>query len=256
MTTEAHRTAPATPEAATLALTGVTLPSGGLVVVLPAKDESRSLPAVLASLPSQVHGLAVTPLVVDDGSSDGTAEVARAAGAEALTLPPGGQGVALRTGYALAREAGAAAVVSMDSDGQHRAEDLPVLLAPLLAGQADVVQGSRVLGSAAPNQRVRELGVVTLAQVMSAATGRRVTDPSCGFRALSRTALERLSLSAVQFHTAELLVNAARRGLRVVEVPVRIDARTHGESRKPTTWRYALGFTRTLATTWVRGARG
>ena len=235
--------------------TAADLPAGGVVVVLPAKDEAPSLPAVLGSLPAAVLGLPVTALVMDDGSTDGTAAVARAAGAQVVSLPSRGQGVALRTGYALARAAGARAVVSMDADGQHRAEDLPVLLAPLLAGEADVVQGSRVLGSAAPNERIRELGVVVLARVMSVAVGRRVTDPACGFRALSAQALDRLSLRAEQFHTAELLVNAARRGLRVVEVPVRVDARSHGVSRKPTTWRYATGFTRTIGTTWARGAR-
>lgn len=231
--------------------------AGAIVVTIPARNEVESVAAVVRSLPTEIDGRPVHALVIDDQSTDGTADAAHAAGAEvAVPVDGKGQGVALRTGYALALDRGAVVVAAMDADGQHEAGDLPALVTPVLRGEADVTVGSRVLGAADPTVLVRWLGVRVFAVVMSLATGRRVTDPACGLHAASAAALRTMHLRQDQFHTAEFLVVAATAGLRVREVPVTVRARLAGESRKPPTVQYAVGFFLTIARTWWRGRRG
>lgn len=226
---------------------------GAVAVVLPARNESASITAVLHSLPAELGGRPVRALVVDDHSTDGTAGLAAAAGADVLVTAHGqGQGAALRTGYAAAVDRGAAVVVAMDSDGQHLASDLPALVGPVLAGEVDVTVGSRVLGGADATVLARRLGVPVFALVMSLATGRRVTDPACGLHAATAAALAGLPLRQDQFHNAEFLVAAARARLRVREVPVTVRARAAGVSRKPPNARYAAGFLATIARTRFR----
>lgn len=228
-----------------------------VVVTIPARNEAACVADVVRALPARLDGRPVHALVVDDHSTDGTAEVARAAGAHVIPAVGGqGQGVALRTGYALALDRGAAVIAAMDADGQHQASDLPALVLPVLRGEADVTVGSRILGTSEWTVRIRHVGVWVFAVVMSLATGRRVTDPACGLHAASAAALKAMRLTEVQFHTAEFLVAAAVAGLRVQEVPVRVLARVAGESRKPPTLRYATGFLRTIMRTRWRGRRG
>lgn len=228
-----------------------------VVVTIPARNEAASVADVVRALPDELDGRPVRALVVDDQSTDATIEVARSAGAHVIAAAGGqGQGVALRTGYALALERGAAVIAAMDADGQHQASDLPALVLPVLRGQADVTVGSRILGTSEWTVRTRHVGVWVFAVVMSLATGRRVTDPACGMHAASAQALQAMRLTEVQFHTAEFLVAAAVAGLRVQEVPVRVLARVAGESRKPPTVRYATGFLRTIVRTRWRGRRG
>ncbi|MGH3007735.1 MAG: DUF2304 family protein, partial [Gaiellaceae bacterium] len=159
--------------------------TGAIALVVPAYNEAAHISQVLAALPAEVSGLPLRPIVVDDGSSDDTAERARAAGAAAVHLPLNrGQGAALRTGYRLALATGARFVVTMDADGQHRPSELPSLIQPIIDGEADVVNGSRVLGAADPNYAARTLGIKLFAWMLSVLTASRVTDPACGYRAV------------------------------------------------------------------------
>lgn len=242
------------PEPARVVGRGAALP-GTVAIVLPARNEAMTLPSLLGGLPAAVAGLTVRAIVVDDASTDATTQVALEAGAHVLRLPrQAGQGRALRAGYAYAVEGGAAIVVAMDADGQHRAADLSALVEPVARGEVDVATGSRVLGAAdRGGPRMRELGIPILARVMSVLTGRQVSDPACGYRAMSAAAVARMDLRRDQFHTAEYLVHAGRLGLSVREVPVTILLRRSGVSRKPPTTRYALGFVATMFRTWGRG---
>ncbi|MGH3047635.1 MAG: DUF2304 family protein, partial [Gaiellaceae bacterium] len=159
--------------------------TGAIALVVPAYNEAAHISQVLAALPAEVSGLPLRPIVVDDGSSDDTAERARAAGAAAVHLPLNrGQGAALRTGYRLALATGARFVVTMDADGQHRPSELPRLIQPIIDREADVVNGSRVLGAADPNYAARTLGIKLFAWMLSVLTASRVTDPACGYRAV------------------------------------------------------------------------
>src|SRR3954452_10929672 len=227
--------------------------AGGIAVVVPAYNEADNIAPVLAALPETVCGLTLHAIVIDDGSSDRTTEPARAAGAAAVRLPINrGQGAALRTGYRLALATGADVVVTMDADGQHQPSELSRLVSPIVEGEVDVVGGSRVLGEADPNHAAREMGIKLFAQLLSLLTWSKVTDPACGYRAVRTEALRHLEFRQDQFHNSEFIVEASKKGLRSIEVPVTITQRISGNSKKPTHFRYGLGFANALVRAWLR----
>jgi hypothetical protein len=230
------------------------LPEGRrIVVVSPAYDEADTVGDVIRSIPRETAGLQVIPVVVSDGSDDGTAARAREAGALVTELPiRRGGGLALRVGYEIALELGAEIIVTMDADGQHLAEELPVLVGPILDGDADYVNGSRILGEFERESLVRHIGVHVFARLVTILTGRRITDPSSGYRAGRAELFRRFVLEEDQFWTTEVLIEALRHRARVVEVPVTIAARAGGETKKPTSLRYGWKFSKVIVQTWLR----
>ena len=221
-----------------------------IAIVIAALDEEEAIVAVLEALPTELYGHRVTPIVVVDGGTDDTAGVVVAAGHVALRHEINrGQGDALRTGFALALERKAAIVMTMDADGQHRPEDLPQLLEPILADEADYVQGSRYLGEYDEAGGARDLGIRGFTQLINAASGANVTDCTNGFRAIRGDALARLQLEEPRFSAAELIMESARQNLRIREVSVHIQSRSHGESKKPRRLRYPLGYLATIIRT-------
>jgi hypothetical protein len=227
--------------------------AGGIAIVIPAYNESGNIHHVLEALPERVCGLPLHAIVIDDGSADRTTEAARDAGAAAVRLPMNrGQGAALRTGYRLALVTGAEIVVTMDADGQHQPSELSRLVSPIVAGEADVVNGSRVLGEADPNHAARELGIKLFAQLLSLLTWSKVTDPACGYRAIRTEALRGLEFRQDQFHNSEFIVEASKKNLRTIEVPVTITQRISGVSKKPAHFRYGMGFANALVRAWLR----
>jgi hypothetical protein len=230
------------------------LPSGRRIVVIsPAYNESENVGAVIHAMPSDVEGYAVVPIVVDDGSDDDTAGKAREAGALVTSLPVRrGGGLALRVGYDIALKLGADIVVSMDADGQHQPEELPILVKPILEGQADHVNGSRMLGDFERGPIIRHLGVHFFSRVVTILTGQRVTDISSGYRATRADTLRRLVLEQDQFWSSEVTIEALRQHARIVEVPVTFLTRRGGESKKPKSLRYAWNFTKAITKTWLR----
>jgi glycosyltransferase involved in cell wall biosynthesis len=226
---------------------------GGILAIIPAYNEAENVGAVVSRVPDRVCGLPVTALVVDDGSSDSTVDAAEAAGAVvARHLRNRGGGAALRTGYALASDAGAAIVVTLDADGQHLPEEMTRLVRPIVSGRADAVNGSRTLGSADPNTFSRELGLRVFNRVLSTLTRTDITDCSSGYRAIRAESLAKLDLRQEQFHASEWLIEAVKRGLRLEEVPITVAKRMHGETKKPATLGYGLGFTKAVVRTWLR----
>jgi hypothetical protein len=230
------------------------LPEGRrLVIVSPAFNEAENVGAVIHSLPAEIQGLRVVPLVVSDGSEDATAAVARGAGALVAELPiRRGGGLALRVGYEIALELGAEIVVTMDADGQHRAEELAVMIDPIVRGEADYVNGSRLLGEFERESLIRHIGVHLFSRLVTILTGRRITDPSSGYRASTTELLRRMVLQQDQFWTSEILIEALRHRARVVEVPVTIVARAGGKSKKPKSLRYGWNFSKVIIQTWLR----
>jgi hypothetical protein len=230
------------------------LPAGRrLAIVLPAYNEAGNVAAVVASLPRQLGELTVVPIVVSDGSTDRTASEAREAGALATELPiRRGGGLALRVGYELALQLDAEIVVTMDADGQHLASELAAVIAPILDGDADYVNGSRLLGTFEKESTIRHMGVHIFSRVVTLLTGRRITDPSSGYRAARADLLERLVLEQDQFWTSEILIEALRHRARVVEVPITIVARSSGASKKPRSFRYGWNFSKVIIQTWLR----
>jgi glycosyltransferase involved in cell wall biosynthesis len=204
-------------------------------------------------MPTEVCGLGVDVLVVVDGSSDATADVARGAGAWVCELPVNrGQGAALRLGYRLAREHGAQLIATLDADGQCDPAQLAQVVAPLVDGTADFVTGSRRLGTARTDDRVRASGVVVFAALVSVLTHHRVTDPSNGFRAMRADLPPVLTLRQPQYQAAELLIAALLAGFRVVEVPITVYSRTAGSAKKGTNFSYGARFARVILATWWR----
>ena len=230
------------------------LPAGKrIVIVLPAFNEAETVGAVVASIPDELDARRVIPVVVSDGSTDATAARARAAGAFVTELPINrGGGLALRVGYEIALQLGAEVVVTMDADGQHLANELPVMVAPILADEADYVNGSRLLGDFERDSVIRHVGVHLFSRIVSVLTGRRITDPSSGYRAARADLLAQLVLEQDQFWTSEILIEALRHRARVMEVPVTIVARAGGTSKKPASLRYGWNFSKVIIQTWLR----
>lgn len=226
-----------------------------VVVVLPAFDEAQNVGAVIEAMPAKVCGRELAALVIDDGSRDDTAGVARRAGALVQSAPlRRGGGAALRLGFDIAIALGAEIVVTMDADGQHLPSEIESLVAPVAEGRMDFAIGSRILGSHERDNRARWLGIHVFNALIRLLTRVRVTDCSNGFRALRASELARVLLRQDQFHTAELLIDAARKGIRIGEVPVTVKRRASGESKKGRDLRYGLSFARTVLKTWWRDA--
>ncbi len=202
-----------------------------VLVIIPALNEQESLPATLAEL----HALApqMDALVVDDGSRDATARVARERGAPVLRHAVNlGVGGALQSGFRWAVEHGYDVGVQLDADGQHDPAFLGALVEPLAAGRCDVSIGSRYLrrtGYRAPV--ARRLGMVLFSHLVSAVLRRRITDTTSGFRAYSRAVMEVCQQDFPRdFPDAPLLITLGRRGFRFEEVPVEMRERRAGRS--------------------------
>jgi glycosyltransferase involved in cell wall biosynthesis len=224
-----------------------------IAIVIAAFDEEDAIGAVLDALPRELSGHRVEPIVVVDGGTDDTAGVVQRAGYTALRHEVNrGQGDALVTGFALATERKAAIVVTMDADGQHQPDDLPKLLEPLLADEADYVQGSRYLGEYDDAGGARDAGIRFFTAVVNGASGAGITDCTNGFRAIRGESLAELRLDEPRFSAAELIIESARRGLRIREVPVHIQSRSHGDSKKPRRLAYPIGYLGAVVRTWRR----
>jgi glycosyltransferase involved in cell wall biosynthesis len=227
-----------------------------VAVVIAAYDEEGGLPTVLREVPGEACGLAVDVVVVDDGSADRTTEVARAGGAYVVRFERNcGHGVALRAGYRIARERGAEYIVTLDGDGQWNPTELPLVLEPVVTGEADFAIGSRVLGAAETDDAFRHAGVHVFGALVRLLTRSDVTDTSSGFRAMRAEVTENVHQEQVQYQTSELLIGALAHGYRVVERPITMRKRMAGESKKGHNVLYGMRYLRVILTTWARERR-
>ena len=227
-----------------------------VAIVIAAFNEEGALGPVVEGLPSTVGGLAAVPVVVSDGSVDATGKEAREAGALVCDVPVNrGQGAALRLGYRLAREGGADYIVTTDADGQYNPAEIESLIAPILAGQADFVTGSRTLGSEETKDPVRKLGVRVFALTISVLTGQRISDTTFGLRAMRAEVTGAVLLEQPQYQASELLIGVITHGFRVAERPATIHRRQVGKSKKGNNALYALSFAKVVFGTWWRERR-
>ncbi len=197
-----------------------------VVVQIPCFNEAATLPAVLGSIPRCLPGGArVRVVVVDDGSTDGTGSVARRAGADRVVRHAANRGLAaaFRTGLAAALRLGADVVVNTDGDNQYPQADLPRLVAPILAGEADVVVADRQPLHIAHFSPLKKQLQRAGSAVVRAASGTDVRDAPSGFRAYSRDAALRLYVHSHYSYTLETLVQAGAQRLRVVSIPVTVN---------------------------------
>ena len=189
-------------------------------VVVPAYNEARVIGDVVAGLVARGHRV----VVIDDGSSDNTPDAARKNGAIVLRHAVNrGQGAALQTGIAYALRNDAEHIVTFDSDGQHAAEDVDTLVAPLIAGRADVVLGSRFIGTSEGIPAMRKVLLALAVVFTRVASGARVTDTHNGLRAFTRAAAAKLDIRLDRMaHASENLDQIVRHELRFEEVPVHV----------------------------------
>jgi glycosyltransferase involved in cell wall biosynthesis len=202
------------------------------VAIVPALNEEGAIARVIEELRTFDARLEI--VVVDDGSTDRTADVARAAGARVLRLPFNlGIGGAVQTGFRYALENGFDLAVRVDGDGQHDAAQLGPVIEPVLRGEVDIAVGSRYLSPAGGYRSSvpRRLGIRILAGAASLLTGQRITDPTSGFQALDRKAIALFAADYPHdYPEVEALVLLARHRLRLCEVPIEMRPRAGGRS--------------------------
>jgi hypothetical protein len=199
--------------------------------IVPAYNEAHSIAGVVAELRATQPGFEI--VVIDDGSTDETADVARRAGAEVVQLPFNlGIGGAVQTGIEWARRRGCELAVQVDGDGQHDPGQIDRLLQPILAGHADVVVGTRFAGEGTYRPSVaRRIGIGVFAGLVSLIVRQRVTDTTSGFRAMNDRAIELFADEyPYDYPEVEATVLIFRHRLRLVEVPVTMRHRAAGRS--------------------------
>lgn len=207
-----------------------------LVIIIPTLNEEATISQVLEGIPETIAGIdSIEKIVIDDGSTDRTSEIARKSGARVTRHPKNqGVGVAFSTGIGAALKSNADIIVNMDGDGQFNPLDIPELIQPILSDEADFVTCSRF---ASPEiipemPRIKLWGNQWMVMIVNAVTSQNFTDVSCGFRAYSRDTALRINLFGKFTYTQETFLDLSRKDVRMVEVGLRVRGeREFGKSR-------------------------
>jgi glycosyltransferase involved in cell wall biosynthesis len=195
-----------------------------LIIQIPCYNEEENLPAVLQSLPRHLEGIdQIEVLVVDDGSRDGTSQAARECGADHILRFRKHRGLAsaFRTGLDAALRLGADLILNTDADNQYPADQIPLLLEPLLAGRADMSIGDRGVANQKHFSPLKRFFQITGSWVIAGASGMQVPDAASGFRAMTREAALRTVVLSEYSYTLESLIQAGAHKLAVEYVPIR-----------------------------------
>jgi glycosyltransferase involved in cell wall biosynthesis len=198
-----------------------------LFIQIPCHNEEHSLPVALAALPRELPGVSsIETLVIDDGSTDRTAAVARELGVAHVVGFPRNQGLAkaFMLGIRSCLERGADIVVNTDADNQYDARDIPALIQPILDGRAEIVVGARPIATVEHFSPVKKLLQRIGSGVVARVSGTRVADAPSGFRAFSRDAASRLNVFSDYTYTLETIIQAGQKNMSIVSVPVRVNA--------------------------------
>jgi glycosyltransferase involved in cell wall biosynthesis len=198
-----------------------------LIVQIPCLNEAENLPQTLAAIPRRIAGIdQIEILVVDDGSTDNTAQIAQMWGVDHVVRHRRNRGLAaaFRSGIDAALRAGADIIVNTDADGQYAGEDIPTIVAPILSGQADIVIGDRGVADnvnfSPVKRQLQQLG----SSIVQRLSNTRISDAVSGFRAISREAAQRINITTEFSYTTDMLIQAGRKRLAIMSVPVRTNA--------------------------------
>jgi glycosyltransferase involved in cell wall biosynthesis len=225
-----------------------------LVIQIPCFNEEQVLPVTLSHLPRAVPGFDVVEwLVVDDGSKDATSEVARRCGVDHVVRLPRNRGLAraFLAGLEAGLAAGADVIVNTDADNQYDARDLPKLVAPILAGEADLVVGARPIDGIAHFSPAKRLLQKLGSAVVRFVSGTRVPDAPSGFRAMTREAAMRLNVFGNYTYTLETLIQAGQSGMAIACVPVRVNGETRPSRLVKSSAHYVLKSSMTIVRMFV-----
>lgn len=197
-----------------------------LIIQIPCLNEAETLGIALAALPRQVPGFdKVEWLIIDDGSTDNTVQVARQRGVDHVVRHIRNRGLAhaFMTGLDACLARGADVIINTDADNQYNAEDIPALTVPILAHKADMVIGTRPISDIAHFSLVKKMLQKLGSWVVRAISGTEVKDAPSGFRAISRHAAQQLMVFNDYTYTLETIIQAGQKNMQVVDVPVRVN---------------------------------
>ncbi len=200
-----------------------------LIIQIPCYNEKSTLPDVLADLPRTLEGIdTIETLVIDDGSTDGTAKLARELGVDHILRFPINRGLALAfsSGLDAALRAGADIIINTDGDHQYQGASIPALVGPIVRGEADMVVGDRRVDTIQHFSWLKKVLQRLGTRVVRWTSGTSVQDATSGFRALSREAASRLVVFSSYTYTLETIIQAGKKGLVVASVPVETNPKT------------------------------
>ena len=213
--------------------------------MIPAYNEEQSIGNVIHEIPRKIGGIDdVKVLVIDDGSTDRTVEVAEKAGADKIISHSENKGVgaAFQTGLDNALKMSGDIIVNIDADGQFDPKEIPKLIKPILENKADAVIGSRFLDKTLEPKMptMKKIGNKVFTKIINKVTKNKFTDTQCGFRAFSRDAVLRIILFGEFTYTQEVLISIAKSNMTIKEIPINVSKRLHGKSKVVKTW-YSYG---------------
>lgn len=207
-----------------------------ICVMIPAYNEEASIRGVIKRIPRNIDGVdCIEVLVIDDGSTDSTVQVAKDAGADEIISHSvnKGLGVAFRDGLEASLEKGADIIVSIDADGQFNPKDIPKLIEPILNNEADFVTASRFLDkSLEPDMPfIKKFGNKILTKIINILTRQNFTDTQCGYRAYSKKAALKLNTFGDFTYTQEVFINLVEKKLQIKEIPLKVVYKIDRKSR-------------------------
>ncbi len=232
-----------------------------VVALIAAYEEEGNVGKVIDDIPQRSCGLPVTTLVVVDGGDDATEDIVKkhprhGKDMYCCVFPVNlGHGIALKVGYRLVTQYGAKYVVTLDADGQNDPKEMDILLEPVVSGEADLVIGSRRLGTDNTVDKMRKAGVVFFGKLISMMAHTKLTDTSNGYRAIRADLLKDITLEQSQYQTAEVVIAAAMHGWKIQDRPVTWYPRASGTTKKGHNVWFGWNYAKVTLYTWIRELR-